>query len=263
MIFFKLLEHQCPSHLLKLIMACYSFSSALIKVNSSYSTSFSTSCGVMQGNILSPTLYSFFINELILNVQASIAHHSPFLINIRVFADDILLLACSIFLLFQYFKSCQTVADKFHFVFNLLKCLLSMFDHGQTLGHKIRISDLSAFLQYLLSHQDCVINNITVIILQVLAKRYPNNSPPEFLIPVVDADHPSPYNIWQQQSPAILPFIKKFHSNSSIPFVNPLPFTTIRHTSNIALLEHQFSSHNFPITWNKQCLSWYCFFQPP
>jgi len=62
-------------------------------------------------------------------------------------------------------------------------------------------------------------NNTTI--LQILAKKFPRKSPPEFLLQVIDSSHHIPYNIWQQASASIFLLIKKFHSNPSIPFINP------------------------------------------
>jgi len=75
--------------LLKLIKSCYSTTSITIKINNKYSANFDTSCGVLQGSVLSPILYSIFINDTITSIINLNIKNNLLINNLSLFADDI------------------------------------------------------------------------------------------------------------------------------------------------------------------------------
>jgi len=145
-LFVKLLNKKINPHLLKLIIACYSASSTCIKTNNLIAPPFQTSLGVLQGSILSPNLYAFFVNELITKVQ-NINTSLP--TNIRVFADDIVLFALTVKTLIKLIKICIDFSISHHFIFNLIKSLLFLFNSRNTLGIKRTVIQMQQFTEAL------------------------------------------------------------------------------------------------------------------
>ena len=73
----------------------YSFSEACIKINNYKTDYFPITCGVKQGDNLSPTLFSMFLNDLAtgikeLNLGVDVDGCN---VSILLYADDIVLIA--------------------------------------------------------------------------------------------------------------------------------------------------------------------------
>ena len=77
------------------IKSLYIKSKACVKVNKVLTEWFNTSCGVRQGDTLSPTLFSIFINDLILSVNELKLgiYINESIISILLYADDIAVIA--------------------------------------------------------------------------------------------------------------------------------------------------------------------------
>ena len=96
LLFYKLHEHVgLYGRFYRAITSIYAFSSACVKLNTIYTDSFEIRSGVKQGDNLSPTLFSLFINDLAagiknLNKGVDIGDTN---LSILLYADDIVLLA--------------------------------------------------------------------------------------------------------------------------------------------------------------------------
>ena len=73
----------------------YSMSDSKLKLNSQLTDSFVVSSGVRQGDVMSPTLFSMFMNDLatgIKDLNCGVELNS-FIVSILLYADDIVLIA--------------------------------------------------------------------------------------------------------------------------------------------------------------------------
>ena len=91
----KLVECKIVGPILDLIKQLYSNTTNYVRLNGRFSDGFSSENGVMQGNNLSPTLFSVFINGLLQELSGSAVgiKLGSMLINHLAYADDIVLLA--------------------------------------------------------------------------------------------------------------------------------------------------------------------------
>ena len=95
LLLFKLLDYNINGNIYFAIKKLYSETHNCIRVNSMYTRWFPSLYGVRQGDCLSPTLFSIFLNDLTLmineaNLGISISGRN---IGILLYADDIVLLA--------------------------------------------------------------------------------------------------------------------------------------------------------------------------
>ena len=70
-LFVKLMDRQIPSIFLNLLIEWYSKCYARVKWNNCLSGMFKLDCGVRQGGVLSPVLFSIYIDDVIINLQYS------------------------------------------------------------------------------------------------------------------------------------------------------------------------------------------------
>ncbi len=93
--FYKLLKHNIKGNIYRCIKALYNSPITCVRVNKYVTDCFTIGSGVRQGDVLSPTLFGLFINDLIKDVKilklwVKITNE---LISILAFADDIVVLA--------------------------------------------------------------------------------------------------------------------------------------------------------------------------
>ncbi len=260
-LFVKLHNSGCPSHLLRLIIGCYQHTSNLVRTNNCYSAPLTTSCGVMQGSILSPSLYAFFINDLISTISSQT--HNPILpTNICGFADDLNLLALSHQRLLSNVKTCLRIASINHYSFNLEKSHLFLFDRGLTLGRRIIINNQRSYKITLSEHKHADKNssNSPRLPSQILLHKPSTTKGIKYLIHWL---HPNP-NIfctsWESQSDLLRPWIKKYHKNQS--YILPIYwyFTSPHTNCALSALESSFANNQCPLKIRKQVRYLGCWF---
>ena len=79
------------------VRSLYSNSSANVRLNGLYTNSFSIDSGVRQGDVLSPTLFALYINDLVLELNGSNmgVKCGAFSVACLLYADDLVIIADS------------------------------------------------------------------------------------------------------------------------------------------------------------------------
>ncbi len=104
---FDLLDHDCylyklhnasvTGNMYSVIASIYCNTISSVKLNNLYTPWFNITAGVRQGDTLSPTLFSLYMNELVQNaIDTNIGIHiDDYIIVILIYTDDICLIADS------------------------------------------------------------------------------------------------------------------------------------------------------------------------
>ena len=95
LLFYRLLSYNIDGNIYKCIKALYNHPMSRVNINSYNTEWFETESGVRQGDTLSPTLFSLFINDLVLtlkNLNIGIDINNDILCTL-LFADDIVIFA--------------------------------------------------------------------------------------------------------------------------------------------------------------------------
>ena len=97
-LFLKLFHIGVSGNLLESLKCLYSECQATVNVNGSLTDFFDITSGVKQGDFISPTLFSLFINDLargIKSLELGVSLQNDLKVGILLFADDIVLIAPS------------------------------------------------------------------------------------------------------------------------------------------------------------------------
>ena len=113
-LFSKLFERTVPHIVIRLLIYWYSTQTFTIRWNNVLSDPFTVSNGLRQGSILSPTLFSVYMDSLSIELSASSVGCTPNTIcfNHLVYADDTVLLAPSPKALQNLINICVNFAEK-------------------------------------------------------------------------------------------------------------------------------------------------------
>ena len=95
-LFIKLANIGVSGNMLESIKTLYAECKASVNVNGSYTDFFNITAGVKQGDVISPTLFSIFIDDLVKGIKQldlGVEIDTNFQVSILLFADDIVLIA--------------------------------------------------------------------------------------------------------------------------------------------------------------------------
>lgn len=98
--------------------------------------------GVKQGGILSPSLFNFYINDLITDIINSKIGYMKIknMVNIIVYADDILLISNTVRGLNTLMHICNEFSHNWHIMFNAEKCSVMQVGYKYYPNDKINVS---------------------------------------------------------------------------------------------------------------------------
>ena len=116
----------------RLIMILYKFNNAIVNYNNVFSNQFNISNGVKQGGILSPYLFSIYMDNLVdklINTNMG-CKMGDRLINCLMYADDIVLMAPSITALNVLLRECEVFSELYKVNFNPSKSSLMIFSNN-------------------------------------------------------------------------------------------------------------------------------------
>ncbi len=122
-LFIKIMNRCLPVSLLSTLENWFSKCVTYVKWNGSCSNSFSITCGIRQGGVLSPYLFAIYIDDLIIDITklsiGCVFHFVP--VCIVVYADDIILLSPSVTALQRLVTVCESILQSLDLAINVKK----------------------------------------------------------------------------------------------------------------------------------------------
>jgi exonuclease III len=96
MLLLKLLKRRMPVALVKLLYYWYSISVSVVRWENTYSTQYKLSAGIRQGAVLSPTLFSVYVNDMLAKFMNCGCQLCGLSVSAIMYADDLVLLSPSV-----------------------------------------------------------------------------------------------------------------------------------------------------------------------
>ena len=128
-LFQKMIQRKVPLCILNLLIYWYSNLTSVVKWNGSYSYSFPVKSGVRQGGVLSPHLFSLYVDDLIISLRKLYVgcHIVDLFVACIVYADDICLLAPSRSALQLMLDTCESYGINWCLSYNPTKSKIMLF----------------------------------------------------------------------------------------------------------------------------------------
>jgi hypothetical protein len=122
-LYIKLMKRNVPLALLHLLIDWYDKCYAFVRWNGAFSGCFEQLCGVRQGGVLSPVLFTLYVDDLIVRLRSARLGCSinNVFVGCVMYADDLVLLTCSICTLQAMINLCSEEIDYLDMKFNVAK----------------------------------------------------------------------------------------------------------------------------------------------
>ena len=146
-LFYKLLDLKVPFKIFKVLRSMYQDTTCRLKFSNGLSEKFISSCGVKQGDVLSPLLFNLYINDLVKVLEhnnvdpVTISETS---INSLLFADDIILLSNSEKGLQKSLNTLQEFCNSWKLKINSTKSKVIVFNSNGK-SHKTFLNTIITF----------------------------------------------------------------------------------------------------------------------
>ena len=129
LLFDKLIFRGVPKFIVKILVYWYSMQKMCVQWGNSISSCFMVTNGVKQGGILSPKLFTLYMNDLSIllnncNLGGKIGGQ---LLNHLIYADDVCLISLSAHAMQEMINICQTFANSHDLLFNSTKTMSMCF----------------------------------------------------------------------------------------------------------------------------------------
>ena len=128
-LFTMLIERNVSPFVIRFLLFMYTKQSMCVKWKDSLSDHFSIGNGVRQGAVLSPLLFTLYIDMLFIRLQDLDlgCHVGPIFAGSFGYADDVALVVPTLYVMDKMIKDCEIFADKIGLLFNPLKSKLWIF----------------------------------------------------------------------------------------------------------------------------------------
>ena len=180
-LFQRLLDRDLPSHLIRFLLSWYKNQSMSVKWGESFSAPFSVSNGVRQGGVLSPILFTLYIDDLLVDLSklgVGCFWDSMFA-GALCYADDLVLLAPSPSALRIMLRCCENFSLLRGLRFNSSKTQLIRFSssssssctaHLHLCGHELPFRDTVMHLGHILQYNLSDLPDVNLKLKDMVAK---------------------------------------------------------------------------------------------
>ena len=123
-LFIKLMHRKCPLNFIKILHCWYDKTFACVRWGKVLSPAVRMTAGVRQGGVLSPFLFSVYVNDMLINLRQSRlgCHIRTHCFNAFMYADDLLMLSISFSDMQNMVDICQQELDWLDMSINIKKC---------------------------------------------------------------------------------------------------------------------------------------------
>ena len=138
LLFSELQKNKVSSKFIRILHSIYNKAYARVRSSTSLTEPFKINSGVLQGEVLSPILFSLFLNELIIRLNNSgisdISFCDGTLVNILLYADDAIILADSPVNLNKKLRILEQFCSDYRLTVNITKTKVVVFRKGGKLS---------------------------------------------------------------------------------------------------------------------------------
>ena len=141
-LFIKLMKRKVPKIFLDILITWHSGLRCRVKWDGCFSDWFSITAGVRQGGVLSPNLYSIYVDDLIYILKSAGigCYIRSYFAAALFYADDVALLAPSLKGLQRLLNICQTYCEKWDICLNPKKTKNLFFGNLSAPSHEVKIN---------------------------------------------------------------------------------------------------------------------------
>ncbi len=141
-LFEKLLEKELPVPVIVFLLKWYRTQTLSVRWNGHDSEEFTVTNGVKQGGVLSPILFTVYIDSLVSELEKSGrgCYWGSFFVGALCYADDLTIPAPSPDVLRKMLQTCESFANAHHIRFNAERTQLICFDRLRPVRESTAVS---------------------------------------------------------------------------------------------------------------------------